>query len=223
MKQLLTVGIPIPLLHAGTNHTLHHLIGLLIVAAALCVGFIIGKRYYKRKRGATADITSEAPNEAMPKQVEEAVSANAAPIARAVTAIEEPTTPATQEDTATPTAEEPKVVDEAFIARARAVVAQHLDDADWTIEAFAREMNLSQPVFSNKLRTQTGMLPNDLIREIRMEEACRLIARASTISLRSATWSASPIRNTSRAYLRSSTACRLQNSAKRRTSNPQNS
>lgn len=175
MKQLFTAGIPIPLLHAGTNHTPHHLIGLLIVAAALCVGFIVGKRYYKRKRVATADTTSEAPNAAMPKQVEEAVSANVAPIARAEEAIDEPTTPAPQEEAATPTVEESKVIDPEFIARARALVMQHLDDADWTIEAFAREMNLSQPVFSNKLRTQTGMLPNDLIREIRMEEACRLI------------------------------------------------
>ena len=175
MKQLFAIGMQLPLLDAADNHIPHHLLGLGIVIVALCLGFIIGKRYYKRHPSNTADATSEAPIKVTQKDAEDAANAPTTPIAEAATTPEEPTAPAPQEATATPTAEMPKVIDEAFIARARALVMQHLDDADWTIEAFAREMKLSQPVFSNKLRTQTGMLPNDLIREIRMEEACRLI------------------------------------------------
>lgn len=136
-----------------------HLIGLVIVVSALCAGFIVGKRRYNQQRDAQAD----------------AACAVTTPTASAMTAGDEPTSPTPHEKPTQPTAEEPKAIDEVFIARARAIVAQHIDDSDWTIESFAREMELSQPVFSNKLRTQTGMLPNDLIREMRMEEACRLI------------------------------------------------
>ncbi len=175
MKQLFAIGMQLPLLDAAVSHIPHHLLGLGIVIVALCLGFIIGKRHYKRQRSLTADATSKAPIKVTRKDAEDAANTPTTPIAEAAMTPEEPTAPAPQEATATPTAEMPKVIDEAFIARARALVMQHLDDADWTIEAFAREMKLSQPVFSNKLRTQTGMLPNDLIREIRMEEACRLI------------------------------------------------
>lgn len=175
MKQLFAIGMQLPLLDAADNHIPHHLLGLGIVIVALCLGFIIGKRHYKRHPSNTADAIGKAPIKVTQTDAEDAANTPATPITEAATTPEGPTAPTPHKETATPTVEESKVIDPEFIARARAVVAQHLDDSDWTIEAFAREMKLSQPVFSNKLRTQTGMLPNDLIREIRMEEACRLI------------------------------------------------
>lgn len=168
--------MPLKLLTVGEDHTLHHLLGVAIVLCALVLGYRFGIRYQRRKW-----LESDAPSgqDKAPTHDETTASEGTPEEPREETVSVEQE--AAENSTETPAAQPHKevVVDPAFIAEARAVVARHLDDADWTIEAFAHEMHLSQQVFSNRLRDQTGQLPNELIRQMRMEEACRLIREGS--------------------------------------------
>lgn len=59
--------------------------------------------------------------------------------------------------------------DNEFLKRAIQCVNDHLDDADFDRDAFAREMGASQSTLYNKLRATTGMNVSSFIRNIRMK------------------------------------------------------
>lgn len=59
--------------------------------------------------------------------------------------------------------------DNEFLKRAIQCVNDHLDDADFDRNAFAREMGASQSTLYNKLRATTGMNVSSFIRNIRMK------------------------------------------------------
>jgi len=59
--------------------------------------------------------------------------------------------------------------DNEFLKRAIQCVNDHLDDADFDRDAFAREMGASQSTLYNKLRATTGMNVSSFIRNMRMK------------------------------------------------------
>ena len=59
--------------------------------------------------------------------------------------------------------------DNEFLKRAIQCVNDHLDDADFDRDVFAREMGASQSTLYNKLRATTGMNVSSFIRNIRMK------------------------------------------------------
>lgn len=65
--------------------------------------------------------------------------------------------------------EEKPSPDNEFLQRAIQCVNEHLDDADFDRDAFAREMGASQSTLYNKLRATTGMNVSNFIRNIRMK------------------------------------------------------
>ena len=66
--------------------------------------------------------------------------------------------------------------EERFVKRAREVVEAHLDDSDFSVELFSREMGLSRAHLLRKLRSLTNMTPRDFIRTHRLQRAAQLLA-----------------------------------------------
>lgn len=65
-------------------------------------------------------------------------------------------------------------LDEEFLQRATQCVNDHIDDGDYSREAFAADMGASESTLYNKIRSLTGMNVTAFIRNIRMKTACRL-------------------------------------------------
>lgn len=65
--------------------------------------------------------------------------------------------------------------DQAFITRATEVVMQHLADADYDRESFAKDMAMGESTLYNKVKTTTGQTVIAFITTIRMKEAQRII------------------------------------------------
>ncbi len=70
--------------------------------------------------------------------------------------------------------QQPPSADELFISRARQCVFDHLSDSDFDRDAFASEMGASTSTLYNRLRSITGKNVSTFIRDIRLQEACRL-------------------------------------------------
>ena len=73
--------------------------------------------------------------------------------------------------------------DQLFLKRALDCVHQHLDDADYDRDAFARDMGASASTLYNKLRSLTGMNVSNFIRDIRMKEARRIARQQPDIRI----------------------------------------
>lgn len=65
--------------------------------------------------------------------------------------------------------------DEELLAKAAAIVADNMDNADFSTADFATEMGMSRSSLHLKLKTLTGESALDFIRRIRFKEACRLM------------------------------------------------
>ncbi len=65
--------------------------------------------------------------------------------------------------------------DEELLAKAAAIVADNMDNADFSTADFASEMGMSRSNLHLKLKTLTGESALDFIRRIRFKEACRLL------------------------------------------------
>ncbi len=61
--------------------------------------------------------------------------------------------------------------DQEFLQRLGEVMQQHMSDAAFDIDGFAREMGCSRTSFYIRVKTLTGMAPNDFIRNIRFKYA----------------------------------------------------
>lgn len=66
-------------------------------------------------------------------------------------------------------------LDEEFLAGALKTVEKHLDDSEFTTDAFAREMLMSRSNLHLKLKALTGESANEFIRRIRMNRALELL------------------------------------------------
>lgn len=65
--------------------------------------------------------------------------------------------------------------DEELLAKAAAIVADNMDNADFSTADFASEMGMSRSSLHLKLKSLTGESALDFIRRIRFKEACRLM------------------------------------------------
>lgn len=61
--------------------------------------------------------------------------------------------------------------EQAMLERAVDTVMKHLDDSDFNIESFAKEMGLSRTYLFTKIKGLTGQSPNDFISSIRLKQA----------------------------------------------------
>ena len=64
--------------------------------------------------------------------------------------------------------------DKAFLERAVQYVHKNLSDSDYDREAFAADMGTSVSTLYNRLRDLTGKSISNFIRDIRIQEACRI-------------------------------------------------
>ncbi len=65
--------------------------------------------------------------------------------------------------------------DEELLAKAASIVADNMDNADFSTADFASEMGMSRSSLHLKLKSLTGESALDFIRRIRFKEACRLM------------------------------------------------
>jgi ligand-binding sensor domain-containing protein/signal transduction histidine kinase/DNA-binding response OmpR family regulator len=70
----------------------------------------------------------------------------------------------------------PATLDDDFLQKAVAVVERHIDNTDFDIEKFCRELALSQTNLYRKLQSLLGVSGNQFIRDIRMKRAVQLLA-----------------------------------------------
>lgn len=66
-------------------------------------------------------------------------------------------------------------LDEQILNKAVKVVESHMDNAEFSTEQFASEMNMSRSNLHLKLKAITGESALDFIRKVRFKEACRLL------------------------------------------------
>lgn len=62
-----------------------------------------------------------------------------------------------------------------FIRRSMKVVEEYLMNADFKIDEFASEMNLSKTVLHRKFKVLVGQTPNQFIRTIRLRKAASML------------------------------------------------
>ncbi|WP_294617776.1 DNA-binding response regulator [uncultured Bacteroides sp.] len=67
--------------------------------------------------------------------------------------------------------------DEALLKRAKKIVENHLDDTEFSIEAFAREMCMSRSNLYRKIKSLEGETCIYFIRKIRLNRACNLLLK----------------------------------------------
>jgi DNA-binding response OmpR family regulator len=67
-------------------------------------------------------------------------------------------------------------VDEQFIRRALRVVEEHMSDAEFDVEQFARAMGLSRASLFRKFKGISGQSPSEFIRRMRLERARGLLS-----------------------------------------------
>lgn len=69
----------------------------------------------------------------------------------------------------------PLTAEQKFIDRLSTIVNEHLDDADFTVEALAEAANLSRVQLHRKLKALTDITATNFIREIRLVKAAELL------------------------------------------------
>lgn len=69
-------------------------------------------------------------------------------------------------------------VDEKFLKQALDVVEKYMDNPDFSVEDFSREMYLSRKALYNKILSLTGKAPLEFIRSIRIKRAAQLLEKS---------------------------------------------
>ncbi|HKO79487.1 MAG TPA: ATP-binding protein, partial [Chitinophagaceae bacterium] len=69
-------------------------------------------------------------------------------------------------------------VDEKFLKQALDVVEKYMDNPDFSVEDFSREMCLSRKALYNKILSLTGRAPLEFIRSIRIKRAAQLLEKS---------------------------------------------
>ena len=65
--------------------------------------------------------------------------------------------------------------DEEFINKVIKIVDEHMDDGEFTIDDLSGLIGMSRSVFSNKLKSLTGLTPFDFIRDLKLQRATQLL------------------------------------------------
>jgi AraC-like DNA-binding protein len=81
-----------------------------------------------------------------------------------------------------PTAELSPSSDEAFLARALAVIDEHLGDEEFGVDELACQLAVSRSQLYRRLEGTTDASPAQLLLECRLERAARLLAVVDTVS-----------------------------------------
>lgn len=66
-------------------------------------------------------------------------------------------------------------IDEIFLSNAVKVIEDYLSDHEFGIDTFSQEMKISKSSLYRKIKTMTGLPPNEFIRNIRLKHACLLL------------------------------------------------
>ena len=66
-------------------------------------------------------------------------------------------------------------IDKDILDRAMAIIEKHLDDADFNVNVFAREMAMARTNLFTKLKAITGQTPNDFILTIRLKKGALML------------------------------------------------
>ena len=69
-------------------------------------------------------------------------------------------------------------VDEKFLKEALSVVEKFMDNPDFSVEEFSREMCMSRKALYNKILSLTGKAPLEFIRSIRLKRAAQLLEKS---------------------------------------------
>jgi AraC-like DNA-binding protein len=65
--------------------------------------------------------------------------------------------------------------DEALMERIMKVVNAHLDDSDFNVDTMTKEVGISRAQLHRKMKEMTGLPVSEFIRNIRLEQAVRLL------------------------------------------------
>ena len=63
-----------------------------------------------------------------------------------------------------------------FLERAQQIVEQHLDDSEFDVPAFSREIALGRTKLFTKLKGITGQTPNEFIQNVRLKKAASMLS-----------------------------------------------
>ena len=66
-------------------------------------------------------------------------------------------------------------MDKEMLDRAMAIIEQHLDNTDFNVNIFAREMGMARTNLFTKLKAVTGQTPNDFILSIRLKKGAVML------------------------------------------------
>lgn len=72
--------------------------------------------------------------------------------------------------------------EDAWIAKASAIIEHHLSDSEFSVESFSEEMNLSRSALYKKMMATTGKSPLDFMRAIRLKHGIAYL-RDSDLSI----------------------------------------
>ena len=65
--------------------------------------------------------------------------------------------------------------DKDFLDKVVAVLEENLDNSEFTNDMLYNKMNTTQSTMYRRLKSITGLSPNELIRDIRIKKACELL------------------------------------------------
>lgn len=66
--------------------------------------------------------------------------------------------------------------DKVFLEKANDMIMEHLEDTGYDRERFAQDMLVSSSTLYNKIRTLTGKTITEYVNDIRLNEACKILA-----------------------------------------------
>lgn len=68
-------------------------------------------------------------------------------------------------------------LDQDFLDKAISIVEQQMENSEFSNDVFCQTMNMTQSTLYRKLKSLTGMSPNEFIRDVRIKKACILLQR----------------------------------------------
>lgn len=73
--------------------------------------------------------------------------------------------------------------DEKFLVNVMSVIEENIEDENFSLDDFARKMNISRSILNNKLQSLTNQTPIEFVRNIRLKRAAQLLTlNAYTVS-----------------------------------------
>ena len=74
-------------------------------------------------------------------------------------------------------------MDKEMLARAMAIIERHLDNTDFNVNIFAREMGMARTNLFTKLKAVTGQTPNDFILSIRLKKGAVMLRNTPELNI----------------------------------------